>query len=381
MALTITSTTPGETQEMLSHAVSEDWRTPPSKPEPKENGKEDSIRVDELPPKEFAKVREEQIKSRKESEWEFRRAEENGGKSHKGGGLAKRIDRLTAQKAAEQARADAAEARAAELEARLNGTGAQGAKPPGPSQQPAELAKVESVKAAEVPTKAEHSKQFGEAAKRYPDFKQTLETADRSGVRISESLESAILANPNSTDIAYFLAKNPTLIPELEKDHTRVAQIASDLKGVHSKAAQSGDLETARQQQLFHSHSQRVGAALKAEPDAQKLLAASNVPIAPNVTLAIVEQPNSEQVAIHLARHPELLTELNRLPASAAISKVARLAEQLESKAASNRVKPKPPEPIQPVGGSVSRTGLSLEEIPLKDFIRERNRQERARRR
>jgi hypothetical protein len=372
MSLTLASTT--EPQTHLDAAVSDDWRTPPAaQAEPKENSNGDSKPIDKLDPETFAKVRAEQIKARKEAEWEFRMGEEGGGQSKSK--FQKRIDKVTRNWRESEKLREAAERRAAELEARLNG-----AAPKQETTEPVAATQETRTEAPQPPPtepqKVEYNRKFAEAAKRYPDFKETIDAADRSGVQISESLESVIRATGNAGDVAYFLAKNPKLISELEKDHTRVAQISKDLRAATID----------RESELMNAHADRLR---KAFPDLSKLrklhtdALASGVGTTAAINSAVLEQPNSEQVAVHLLQNHELRAELSRLSPAAAMARVGRIAEQLESRANGNgnREKPKPPEPIAPVGGSATRGSVNLDELSPTEYIRVRNKQERERRR
>ena len=383
MAITLASTT--ETQEALNRGVSNQWKTPPpAKPEPPEP-KGDSIPLDKLPVKKFIEERDqEERENRERPEW-LENENENPAKHRTSRGVQRRFDTLTRRNHEFAARAEAAERRAAELEARINGTASTDTQTVARESQPSSEAQpnapqdgtAANAKAPDAAaSKSEYNRRFIEGSRRIPDFQATLKAADDAGIRISAGLESAIRATPNPADVAHFLAKSPAIIGELEKDPSRIAQISRDLNPAHRQ-----QVETARQQQLFNSHTQRLAAALNADPDARKLITAiPKVPIAPDVLLAICEQNNSEKVLIHLARHPNEVLELSRMPVSAGMAKIGRIAERLESKAAA-RERPKPPEPISPVGASSSRTGVELGELSPLEYIAVRNRQEYMRKR
>jgi hypothetical protein len=133
---------------------------------------------------------------------------------------------------------------------------------------------------------------------------------------------------------------------------------------------------------LFEAHNQRMAAIRRADPEAAAAVdRAGQLPINHAVSLAVIEQENSEALVIHFAKNPQILEELNQLPPIAAMARVGRLSEQLASKAESKRYRA--PAPISPVGGSSSRTGISLDDpsVSIHTFMRERNRQERDRKR
>jgi hypothetical protein len=79
-------------------------------------------------------------------------------------------------------------------------------------------------------------------------------------------------------------------------------------------------------------------------------------------------------IDIHLRRNPALAEELRNMSVPGAIAKIGRIAEQLGNE---KREKVCAPSPINPVGQSSSRTGMSLEEVSVRDYIKIRNKQER----
>ena len=366
MALTITSTTSPESD--LQHAVSDSWRTAPIKPEeaPATSKNGDVIPLDKLPAKKFIEVRDQEVAEKKEAGPEFLQGEENGkpGKT----GWQKRIDKVTRNWRTAESRAVEAERRAAELEARISGNSSEA--PAHRSQSAAANSPVQYVTGAE----------------KYSDFADAIRVAEKTGISVSERAATAIRAMANQADIVYFLAKNPAIASELltnpDNATSRVGEISRDLLNFHKDVERRGSQETLRQQQLIRSHHERVNAALSKETDSAALVeSAGRMPIAPSVTAAILEQDNSDAVAIHFARNPKLLEELNQLPPSAAMSRVGRIAERLEAKGDSRHERPSPPPPISPVGASSSRTSIALDELPPREYNRIRNQQERQRRR
>jgi len=208
----------------------------------------------------------------------------------------------------------------------------------------------------------EYARHYAAAAKQYEDYDATIAAADRAGHRLSPKLEAAIRAIGNPAEIAhiaYGLAKNPQLIRELENDPSQLARISP----------------TARHETLLNAYRERM----KGDPAAAAAVAATNVMISKAVEHAILEQDNSHKVAEHFAKNPEEAEALNNLPPLAAIARVSKIAARLEDKAAAKRTRA--PDPISPVGnGSSTRSGISLEEMSPRDYIRTRNAQELARR-
>ena len=385
MSLTITSTTASDSE--LRHAVSEEWRTPPAKSEEKPATNGDAVPLEKLPQKQFNEIRDQQARDNKDA---ARNALEGQDREllyrSKGSGkLERRIDVVTKQKYVALARAEAAEKELADIKRSMNGNGAvqvtEAARPshqenaPTLEQRPAETAAAESAKAKTE----EINPRYEEAKKRYADFETVLEQADKKGVGadMSAELESAIKKMPNRADIVYLLAKSPELIPHLAKDPSLVAKLSADIGLIQRQA---NDPSFRRMLSQETDHNKRVQQALKGLPDAAKLSTVI-VPVHTEVAKAVYEQPNSHDIDIYLRRNPALAAELRNMSIPAAIARVGRLAEQLDAAKNRNREKVRPPEPLSPVGTSATRSGLSLEELPIRDFIRERNRQERQHRR
>lgn len=383
MSLTISSTTPGETLEDLQKAVGDDWRNPPAQEDLSLANKNGELRLDKLPAKKFIEIRDQQVAEKKDTGPEFLQGEENGKPGHKSG-YEKRISKLTKNWRAEQSRAEAAERRAAELESRLSG-----AAPPERSVVPAHSGNdnnAESQKLRPESTAASSPKQYISGAEKFPDFADAMREADKSGISVSERAATAIRSMANPAAIIYFLSKNPAIASELltnpDSATARVGEISRDLLYFHRDVERRGSQETFRQQELVRSHNRRVAAALSQEADRARLVESSGkMPIAPSVTAAILEQDNSDAVAIYFAKNPKILQELNQLPPSAAMSRVGRIAEQLAAKSApQTKEKVRPPDPVVPVGASAIRLNIPLDELPIREFIKTRNQQERARR-
>lgn len=139
--------------------------------------------------------------------------------------------------------------------------------------------------------------------------------------------------------------------------------------------------EAQRQAQLLGAHNQRMTEALEAIPDKTELLKqAGHLRVSQKVALGVIEQENSEQVIVYLARHPDQLATLNTLPESTVYSHLGRLSEQLASprNGSAERKRIVPSAPISPVGGSSTSSSVPLDQMGMKDFIKTRNKQERA---
>jgi hypothetical protein len=353
--LTLTSGT--QTAEALGHAVSESWREP-FIPKGSAGAEEKIEREVETAEAEHAETADAETAEQTESE-----------RPKRMGGFQRRISKLTK--------------RNYELQEKLRRyEGGDG------NAQQQETAPPSAQVEEQAPT-AQPDRRPSDARTRYADFDEVIDAADR--IAISGETEKAIRGSSNSTEVAYFLAKHPELIRSLEADgparaKERVQQISRELEQFHALPPHE-QAEILRKRGLFEAHTARVQEALNAERDAKQLFdAAQGKPVAPFVAQGILEQDNSHAIAIHLARNPKVLEELNRLPAAAAISKIGRIAERLDSESsngsgATRRPKTKLPEPINPVGGSSARTSLPMDQLPQAEYNRAREQQIRERRR
>jgi hypothetical protein len=214
------------------------------------------------------------------------------------------------------------------------------------------------------------------------DYDGTISAAQKTP--ISSRLAAEIAKAPNPQDIVYHLQKNPGLLYALEREPNktaeRIRQIAGEFDSIHNSFERESERESQRQDQLRLAHRRRIDVAMSAVPDRAKVQSAmDSTMVAPSVAAAILEQDNSDQLALHLARNPEIARQLNSLSPAAAAAKIGRLAESLDAKAERPQP-PKPPAPIKPVGGSSVNSSVPLDQLPMKEFMKIRNAQERSRR-
>jgi hypothetical protein len=385
MSLTIASTT--SPQSHLDAAVSDSWRTPPppaDKPKDPASTTNGEIPIDKLPPKEFNAAREEQVRESKDA---ARAALEgdDGEKRYRNkgsGGLRRRIDTVTKNWRTEESRRIAVEKELAGLKAGSNSLAPPSPTPPAQASDvnPPRLEQRPATQPAKVKTE-ESNPQFEAARQRHEDFDHVMREADQKGIGadMSAELRSAIEKTPNRAEVVYLLAKSPELIQRLKKDFERdpsiVAKLSSDVELIHRQAS---DPTFRRVFMQRDEHQKRTAQLLMALPDAAKL-STIPVPVHSDVERAIYEQSNSPDIDIYLRRNPAEVSKLQRMTVHAAIAEIGRIAAQLESNAKRERVRA--PEPISPVGASASRSGTSsYEQMSIKEYIKTRNKEERARR-
>jgi len=395
MSFTLVSST--DSQESLNAAASENWRAAPVPPPvPAVPGEIPAS----LPQKQFNEVREEEIREKKEAGPEILQGEEERSGKPGRNGYQKRLDKLTKNWKTAESRRIAAESRVAELESRLGNGAAQPAsdETQSGSETHPQQSGTAPTDAPRVRTEREtgaHQRYISGTSK-YADYADVIENAERSELRISERAAVAIESMRNSEDLVYYLAKNPEVCHELltnpDSATGRIGELSAELMANPQRITQT---QNPRQQhppqavdpelqQKFHNHYGRVKVLLNSRADASKIISAaeaSGIGISDAVNVAMIEQENGEHILLQLLEKPELRAELNRLSYATAMSRISRISAQLEANALSKRERAAPPEPISPVGGSSSRTGISLDQLSPREYIAARNRQDFLRKR
>jgi hypothetical protein len=364
---TLTSTTDSAENMRAALANDSSWRKPPaSKPEPTQEHDVAATSDDQLAPKDYIEKQNEEIQEKKDKGPEFLRESE---KRPRGKGWERRIHTLTRNWRTAEKRAAAAEARIAELEGRSNGGApAQQQETPAQSEPAADefpdlIPEPTETTAPRILTESErqYETRFAEGAKSFPDYETVMREADSRGDVIKESAEAAIRQTDNVPAIAYFLAKNPAVLDQLnnsENPEKDVAWLSAELKRIHApgangsgrpqaEAPRNGDTGTSRENVLYR---------------------------------AIASQPNARELTIELAYNPQVLAELNSLPMTDAIARIGRLSAELERKAVQRQSAVKPPAPISTVGGGSAPSSLPLDQLPPREYNRIRDQQERQRR-
>ena len=368
MAITLTSTT--EPQAALDQAVSDDWRTPqPAKLEESPATTNGEIPIDSLPPKKFSEVREQQIAAKKEATAEFLEGEDRD--RPRGGGAQKRIDKAVKNWRMEESRRIAVEKELGELRARLSTA-------PTPTQTPASSdAKQAEPQAAPQPQAqpqrteppTPHQQRMNQGRGKYADFDAVLAEADRSGFRLptKESVE-ALKNLPNEHDVMHLMGRNPQFREQISANPQQAAELIRRVGGVLQ-------LEGLTSPAAWQSFNARVTELQNNKDFNPRLLLDLPEFLRPAIT---DEGGTGADILLHLGRNPELAREIAQMRPDAALKRLGQISGQLTKQ---SKPKVEPPAPITPVGASSTRSGMSLEEIPMKDFIKERNRQEREYRR
>jgi hypothetical protein len=372
-----------------------------------------AIRLDELPAKDYNEIRDAQEADKKENGPEFLQDQKTKQPISR---AQKAINKITAKHYAALQRAEAAEARAAALEAQIGNSRAatpvaeeegDAAIPtresetlfPPDSQDVTPSAESSARPQATPAQRAQYEAEYSRTAQSIPGYAEAEAKADQIGV--PESLVDGIRSNVPPSEIPHlikFLTDNPQVLESLGNDAEpaqAVAKIARDLKAARGNgraaipqtqgpngnvAAQTASPEFVRLQARLQAHNHAIAVATKSMPDFAASV--SHLQIAHHVSRAVLETDNSADVVIHLAKNPKELDELNKANAVQAAAKIGRISERLEAaKNAPPKARVNPPPPIRTVGAGGSNISVPLDEMPIKDFMRIRNKQESARKR
>jgi hypothetical protein len=183
-------------------------------------------------------------------------------------------------------------------------------------------------------------------------------------------------------------AKWKTAETRAETAERQAAELQAQIAGNVREQAPQSETEAReafnrRHLEAAKDHPQRMAAARQKYADFDQSLKTVSVPMA--VFPMIRELPNGPEVAYYLAKHPEDAQSLAKLSGVEMFRRIDRLSgalehEQTQRERNAARERNKPPAPISTVGASSSRTSIPLDELPVGEYIRRRNKQERERR-
>src|SRR5207249_10917772 len=129
-------------------------------------------------------------------------------------------------------------------------------------------------------------------------------------------------------------------------------------------------------QTMISEHSERMrGELSKYSPEEVQQIneAAKNTELRQDIHIAVLNEPNSEQVVMYLLQNPQEAARLNSLPGGMAYRQVERIADRLANgRSNGNGHRPVPvsraPAPIKPVGSNSTRTSVPLDEMSFRDY-------------
>jgi hypothetical protein len=150
-------------------------------------------------------------------------------------------------------------------------------------------------------------------------------------------------------------------------------------------AAQQQRHQAAQQQERLTGWQQRVGQFKSEAPDFEDVLeSVDHINLTPVLQQAIMADALGPKLAYELARRPEDFARIASLDPVGALTALGEFKARLEpakTAAPSNGVKPvsRAPNPIRPVGNGAGATStVPMDQMPLGDYIRARERQIKA---
>jgi hypothetical protein len=116
----------------------------------------------------------------------------------------------------------------------------------------------------------------------------------------------------------------------------------------------------------------KMEAAQSLLPDYEAVVGSSEVPISPHVAQALMDSDRGPELAYHMAQHPELAAELNKLSPVKAAMTLGRLETTLAAPAAKPATKA--PAPINPIRSAPARQA-DFAKASMDDYIEMRRKQ------
>jgi hypothetical protein len=152
--------------------------------------------------------------------------------------------------------------------------------------------------------------------------------------------------------------------------------------------------ETAQraEQAVLAAHQERLARARQTHADFDEVINRDDIALSQPMIDAIVHSPVGDEVMYFLGQHPEIAAQLKDLPAGPALVAMGELQAQFRrtpapaaapaASAPARAVISSAPPPIRPVSAGTHAPSTSLDDLPLKEYIRRRNEDEanRARR-
>jgi hypothetical protein len=138
-------------------------------------------------------------------------------------------------------------------------------------------------------------------------------------------------------------------------------------------------VELERRKATVDGYNEKVSQARGNYEDWDEVVSGSKIIIPQAAVDAVIELDNGPDVAYYLAQHPEEAEALMDLTPIRTIQVIGKLSDKVagERAPAPPKAKAKAPEPIAPVGGSATRSSVNLDQLPPREYIKIRNKQER----
>jgi len=255
-------------------------------------------------------------------------------------------------------------------------------------RDPAALPEPAAVPAAETPEAEETQPETAAAsetvekpAESKPRTKaqRAIDKLTAKNYQLAKDLEEARKAKPAETPAATAQPQGP---PQL-KDFKTPEEWA-DARDAWKEAKAADDEAQQERQTEFDTYNRGVSKLQATVDDWDEVINGPTANIPPFLGPIIVELgEEGAKVAYHLAKNPEACEELFELKRGAAIARIHEIAKTLGKPAAREgspppKQKVTPPAPISTVGGATSRSSVPLDQLPAREYIAIRNKQEQA---
>ena len=190
-------------------------------------------------------------------------------------------------------------------------------------------------------------------------------------------------AQPSTVEQQPTAPQKPT--PEQFDDYADYMEALAEFKAEEkvAKVLSEREAKAAQQQQAqarFSTWNDRLTAARAAMTDYDQVVGASESPIATHVSDAILDSEHGPALAYHLAKHPDLLNQLNSLSPRQADREIGRLEERLaggvSAQHASEPVKTSnAPKPASVSSAQGRSTTPNLATASMDEYVRQRKAQ------
>lgn len=153
-----------------------------------------------------------------------------------------------------------------------------------------------------------------------------------------------------------------------------------------SKALEERDSQAKQQEQeaqtkaSFSAYNKRVSEARGVHDDFDEVVGNDDISVPASAQLAIIELENGPEVAYYLGKNPEEAAKLLDMTDRQAIMAIGRISDSLTKDSPEPRPVSRAAAPVKPVGSSSTRSNVSLEELPQREYNRIRNEEEQKRR-
>lgn len=250
------------------------------------------------------------------------------------------------------------------------------AETPGAEETPAETA-GESETPENPESKKPEQKPKSKAQRTIDKLTARNHAAEERAAKLEKDL--AELRSKQSADKS--ASAQPANQPPQLKDFKTPEEWA-DARDAWKEQQEAATAEQERTKAVYDAYNKGVSEARGRYEDWDETVDSADFYIPQSASVAIIEAENGPDVCYYLAKHPDEAESLFDLSPVGIVRAISRISDKLASSSPEEKPKPKsqPPAPLATVGASATRSSIPLDQLPPRDYIRVRNRQERDRR-